>query len=108
MILLIGNLPARRTGIHALSIETVTATPKDSKTAVPVITTGISIPCDKESPMPCKISFKAPIPSGIPMIPPIQPYKALSSIRIRVTVFWVAPILRNVPIMGKRSNVITL
>ena len=56
---------ARRTGIQALNTETTTATPKESSTAAPVITTGISIPCDSVLPIPRRINF---IPdSCIPM-----------------------------------------
>ena len=105
---LIGKRLARRTGIQALITETTTATPKESSTAAFVITTGISIPCDSVLPIPRRINFRTTIPRGIPAMPPIQPYNALSSIKMRVTVFCVAPMLRNVPIMGKRSNVMTL
>ena len=47
------------------------------------------------------------IPTGMPSRPPIMPYSMLSSRRIRVTVFCVAPMLRKVPMTGRRSSVIT-
>ena len=59
-----GSYGGRHTGrvffqtIRALNTETMTATPKESSTAAPVITTGISIPCDSVLPIPRRINFR--------------------------------------------------
>ena len=104
---LIGKRLALLTGSHAESRDTPSATAKEEIMLNGEMTTGISIPWERDCPIPRKISFKTSVPTGIPANSPITPYRALSRRRIRVTVFCVAPILRNVPITGRRSNVMT-
>ncbi|MNW61409.1 hypothetical protein D3C74_394630 [compost metagenome] len=70
---LIGRLLACCTGSHALSRETAIATVKEIMILDGEITTGISIPCDRDCPIPCKINFNTSIPTGIPINPPMKP-----------------------------------
>ena len=68
----IGSRLALRTGSHAESKDTITATAKERITPGIDITMGISIPCDNDLPIPCKMPFNTIIPIGIPITPPVQ------------------------------------
>ena len=95
-------------GSHADKREALTATANEKITLKGVMTAGISMPCERERLMPCRMHFRTSIPVGMPSSPPIHPYRLLSSMRMPVRVFLAAPMLRKVPIMGSRSRVITL
>ncbi len=103
-----GRRLVRCMGSHADKREALTATANEKITLKGVMTAGISMPCERERLMPCRMHFRTSIPVGMPSSPPDTSVQAAFQHENACEGFFCCPMLRKVPIMGSRSRVITL